>query len=758
MMTSSVSKLIVWLALLGLTTAPSHLEAAASDSSSRSLSENPIWLRAACFATGLRPAASTIYTDITCFAVLASHETAPSRANDGILRKAPSLQTLDSSAGRLVVTSEDGINRLELRDSNGAQLAQPTEGLWSIAMGWKNDWPAQWQHGLIQACERSGPWLVLSGTVSTDQGDWLVRDAYIAEGRRIRCVRRWQWQGKQPARNVTLSVRWQAPQPGAAVMLPGVCYHGNPSGTASGAERVATYTGRPGDELFCEEHRLTMPFVAVEWQEQQRLCGAALHTLPSLASHANKTDQWWSLGLVGRDQSTELSLLSGPCSINGRRGTVKANQRKLFPYTDTHLTVPAGAVIEKTVYLQVYPIGRKGSGFQVPLRETLDLYHPFSTDGLPTMKEILEAKYRFTLSRWHEGAHSAGFRMYPHNNKYVMGWAGQSDAPGYALLVLASTLEAPEAVAMATRGMNHLATAPLNENGFPVRYDPDQDQWTGQDPISQGQAMESFARAILAGRKIESVNTSTWEVFLRQACDIHAARILGQDWRPKSTNEGFLVSPLCKAYGLFGDSSYRQAALKAAEHYADRHLDMTEPYWGGTLDARCEDKEGAWAGFQAFLAVYEMTKESKYLQWAEHAMDVTLTYTVVWDVDMPPGRLRDHGLKTRGWTIVSAQNQHLDVFGVLYTPEIYRMGTYLGRDDLKKLAAVMYRSCGQMLDPEGSQGEQLNHTNFVQGMNHIQDVHKMRGTYREDWTVYWMTAHFLNAAAQFQEMGVSLDY
>ena len=64
---------------------------------------------------------------------------------------------------------------------------------------------------------------------------------------------------------------------------------------------------------------------------------------------------------------------------------------------------------------------------------------------------------------------------------------------------------------------------------------------------------------------------------------------------------------------------------------------------------------------------------------------------------------------------------------------------------------------GQMLDPAGSQGEQLNHTNFVQGMSHIRDVHKMRGTYREDWTVYWQTAHFLNAAAQFEEMGVSLD-
>ena len=121
-------------------------------------------------------------------------------------------------------------------------------------------------------------------------------------------------------------------------MLPGVCTYGNPSGSASGTERVATYTGKPGDELFCEEHRLSMPFVALEWQDEGRFCGAALHTLASPASHANKPDQWWSLGLVGRDQSTELSLLSGPCSINGKRGVVKANQGKFFRYTDTHLT------------------------------------------------------------------------------------------------------------------------------------------------------------------------------------------------------------------------------------------------------------------------------------------------------------------------------------------------------------------------------------------------------------------------------------
>lgn len=48
---------------------------------------------------------------------------------------------------------------------------------------------------------------------------------------------------------------------------------------------------------------------------------------------------------------------------------------------------------------------------------------------------------------------------------------------------------------------------------------------------------------------------------------------------------------------------------------------------GGTLDANCEDKEGAWAGFQAFLALYEMRKERRCLDWASHALDVTLSAT-----------------------------------------------------------------------------------------------------------------------------------
>lgn len=63
----------------------------------------------------------------------------------------------------------------------------------------------------------------------------------------------------------------------------------------------------------------------------------------------------------------------------------------------------------------------------------------------------------------------------------------------------------------------------------------------------------------------------------------------------------------------------------------------------------------------------------------------------------------------------------------------------------------MFLSAAQMTDPTGSQGEQIQETNFAQS-GEMNDVFKLRGGYSEDWTVFWITAHFLNAAAQFKEM------
>ena len=479
-----------------------------------------------------------------------------------------------------------------------------------------------------------------------------------------------------------MSVRWQTAARSARVLLPGILYHGNPSGAESG--RVPVFTGTEGEQAIFEEHRYPIPFASIEWESGPGLFGAALHTLPSPVPYGNLRDQWWSLGIEAISKGTELTLLSGPCASNGKRSVVKAVQPGFVPMDEAYLNVPPGTVIEKTFFIEAYPVEAKGSGFRRPLWTAIERAQPYQTADLPPFAEIIQAKYRFAKTRWHETERAAGFKKFPDRPFFVFGWCGQAAAPGYAFQILAKGLGDPEALPMATRSLDFLTTAQFYDGGFHTWYDYDKNAWSRHEPLSQGQGMMNFANAISAGRAAGR-DTSRWERFLKKACDFHAARIQADDWRPRSTDEAFFIGPLCRAAKLFDNADYRRAAIRAAEHYAARHVEMSEPYWGGTLDARCEDKEGAFAALQGFLAAYELTGEQKFLDWARHACDVVLTYLVVWDIDLPPGRLRNHGFKTRGWTVVSPQNQHIDAYGVLIAPEVYRLGIILKTGDSSSL-------------------------------------------------------------------------
>ena len=656
-------------------------------------------------------------------------------------------QTLD-------ILEKGGKYQVSVKSEKGESIIMPSEGLWSIATDWKDDWPANWNHASPTKIEEFGDWKILSGTMKTSLGEWHLQDAYRQEDGRVKCIRRFEWHGEQALDQVTLSVRWKVNSKNVQGFLPGILYYGNPSGEKNGAHKVPVFHGKPGEAAIFEEHRYPMPFACLEWNNSNQYHGAALHTIPSLVNGGNVADQWWSLGIQTNENDSELIMMSGPITYNGKKSVAKALQRESMPYGDTYMTVKPGMVIEKTFYLEVHETQSKGSAFQRPLYTSIDIFKPFYTEDLPTVEEIVKVKYEFAKTRWIEGDNYAGFNMYPEfeQPRIVLGWAGQSEAPVYALQVLADDLGDEKVWEYVQKSMDHICTSPIGEDGFPVRYDVEKNKWDRPDPVSEGQAMNSIALGIKVGRINKKVNVEKWEDFLKTASDIHSMRLLSTSWNPRNTAEAFYISPLLIASDLFKNDQYKKAALKAADYYAARHLDMTEPYWGGTLDATCEDKEGAWGAFQGFMAAYEYTQEKKYLNWAQHAGDVVLSYTVVWDIPLPPGRLADHFLKTRGWTGVSAQNQHLDVYGVLTTPEFYKLGQLTNNEDLMRLAEVMYRSCGQMIDPFGSHGEQIQHTNYTQWTK--AEKPDLRGGYSEDWTVFWITAHFLHAAATFEEMGV----
>lgn len=637
-----------------------------------------------------------------------------------------------------------------------AVITAPDEGLWAIATSWQNDWMDGWHYANPTKCEQSGEWTILSGVIALEQGEMLVRDSYrkVREDL-VQCVRRYEWRGKETLPTATLSVRLRMKGREMMPCLPGILYYGNKNGAKVNPNIIPVYNGQEGEFAIFEEHRYPMPFAMLESATDGY--AAALHTVPSPVRGAVLADQWWSLGVEAGDGYTDFVMYSGPIGYNGVHSVAKALQRKQMRYADTYLSIEPGRIIEKTFYIELYNIEAEGTGFQQPIYTSLDMNKPYDAERFASFDEIVRGKFNFAKKRWVELDDKAvGFNMYDVSLRkdLVMGWCGQADSPGYSLQVLAKRLGDEQIPAMVQRSLDYLSTFEVDaqKGVFPVGFNGK--NFHGGDPVSCGQAMYNFAKAIETARKNRKYDTDKWEDFLRRAADAVSNRILSAEWNPRSTAEGFYIAPLAIASKLFKNKTYREAADKAANLFAERHLKMNGCYWGGTLDATCEDKEGSWAAFQGFLEMYERFKDEKYLVWAKHAMDVCLSYVVVWDIPLPAGRMADYNFKTTGWTVVSAQNQHIDVYGVLFAPEVYKMGRYLEDERLCRLAKVMYRTCYQLTDAYGSQGEQLQQTNFAQHGD-MSNVYKLRGGYSESWTVFWITAHFLNAAARFEEMGVN---
>ncbi|MEM9368943.1 MAG: hypothetical protein AAGD07_23370 [Planctomycetota bacterium] len=657
-----------------------------------------------------------------------------------------------------------------LKISDGAaSIEAPADGLWTIGTGWENDVAKLEHHAKATQVTQFGEWHILSGQVETPEGSWRVEDQYrsldagLVQGRR-----RWTYDGAKPSGPVVLSIRFQVDALSSEPLrpfLPGINYFGNPSGTRIASERVPTWTGDAGCEGLYEEHRFPLPFASVE---SDRSFVAALHSRPSVLPFAARDDLWWSLGLVQNESGVELRLQSGPVASNGTAGVVKARQRKFLPYPDAHLVgVPPGTVIEKEFYLQLESHETVGHGFHAPLWTSIDLFDPKHDGSMPSTTDVLAAKLRDTFDRWHEDEHCVGFRTRPPQAQpwFMMGWADRAEVPGFALqaMNMEKVTEDPQRWRRrAIASIDFLIQSPsqpkLQDADFSIVYDYEQHQWLRrQNILSQSQALNALADAIAVAMKGDTEQRAAserWKRFLKSKVAHIASDVLSDDWRPVSTNQAFAIAPLVKASDLFADEQLMTAARKIADHSIERHQEMREPYWGGTLDAKCEDKEGAWAAMQGYCALYDATREAKYLQAAVHAGDVVLSYLYVWDVPMPPGRLADHAFKTRGWTSVSVQNQHLDVFGVLFTPELWQLAQWTGDKRYQQLAKLMFVSAGQMTNlASGVQGEQMFQTNYQQH-DATDIVEGMRGGYSEAWNIYWISAHFLTAAAKLEQLGV----
>jgi hypothetical protein len=84
-----------------------------------------------------------------------------------------------------------------------------------------------------------------------------------------------------------------------------------------------------------------------------------------------------------------------------------------------------------------------------------------------------------------------------------------------------------------------------------------------------------------------------------------------------------------------GDPKYQQAALHAAE-YVWANWGTRGVFIGGAIDnPNITDKEAGMLSMEAYLSLYEVTKEAKWLQRAQVAADFAESWIWIWSVPMP---------------------------------------------------------------------------------------------------------------------------
>ena len=187
------------------------------------------------------------------------------------------------------------------------------------------------------------------------------------------------------------------------------------------------------------------------------------------------------------------------------------------------------------------------------------------------------------------------------------------------------------------------------------------------------------------------------------------------------------TSTLVMAYKYFGDKRYLKAAQQTVD-YLEKNIISKSDYFSSTLDANCEDKEAAISAVTAtyYLAAY-----------------FALSWYYLWDVPFAQGQmLGDLGFKSRGWSNVSVENNHIDVFVFELAHIAKWLATQTGEHRFLLMHDVINSSLCQLLPTEqrlcgigvpGYNPEVVQHTHWDYGRNG-------KGFYNDIFAPGWVIA------------------
>jgi len=154
--------------------------------------------------------------------------------------------------------------------------------------------------------------------------------------------------------------------------------------------------------------------------------------------------------------------------------------------------------------------------------------------------------------------------------------------------------------------------------------------------------------------------------------------------------------------GLTGEQGYLDAAVRAGAYcWADGQADGM--FVGGTIDnPNVVDKEAGTVSLEAYLALYEATRDAVWLRRAVAAGDYAETWIYLWDVPMPPDdddarRHWKRGVSTVGLQLIASGHSMADAYMAFDVGSYARLYRYTGDAHYREVARLLLHNTKIML-------------------------------------------------------------
>jgi len=573
--------------------------------------------------------------------------------------------------------------------------------------------------------------------------------------------------------------------PKEKITMAGNIYNNNPSADTTIAV-PHVYTDK-GKGYICEEHRLPIPAINVEWKQENKYRYLTLFSIPAQIGENSDNEEYWSLGMMEYDGKAILTGMSGALLFNGEKDIVYGFKNTPQKYEYGYFTFTSGQTVEKTYILDWGTLENEGRGFRNLIKSGYEIYKPSNTPHF-SLDKLIGLKTNAMDNRWYDDGFASGYLKFKMTNTigkvinrpphFLYGWTGQCLKLAYCNALIGSIIEnEKERLEQCRKAVSFYidnSSTDLKELRY-TAYFIDSKKWCGNGEekhpqISSrllGENMTDIGDIILHFKNKNIDVPKKWEESL-----IETSRMLISEdsllnegiypavWNMDGTPGDTMptasgipcVQAVIRTYEITKDETFLINAEKILYNYYKVNAENFEyPFARSTLDARCEDKE---AGIYFFLAAYDLyrlTGREQYKLWAEVSADWILTYVYFWNPKMRKGLpCNEKGFNVTGWPTVSVQNQHLDVFFPSY--EMWHFGLISGNDFYKYMGNLVFNACTQGICSQigewdfgvlGEQGEQYYQTNWSP------DPNKWRGGFNV-WNPSWVIAQVLKPALLFK--------